>query len=398
MNPKRVPVFYCLWAVVKKEFRQIGRDARTLIFLVAMPGFLLLMFGFALNFDVKHVPLAVCDEDGSVASRAFMGNFTHSEYFDLKYELSDPREVDRLLGEEKVRVALVIPRGFASDLAAGRAPAVQVLVDGANASSASTAAGYIGAIVQSDAVRMTTRLLRDRGLKSFGMLLASDARVWYNPELRSAIFLVPGLMAFILMVILVVSTAFSIVREKERGTMEQIMVSPLKPGELIVGKTVPYIFISLLSSHLVLLLGWGLFGVAIKGNYFLLLLTMTLFLIGGLGQGLLISTVTRTQQVAFQLAILSTFLPTFILSGFVFPVRNMPPIVQALTYLVPAKYFLVALRSIIIKGAGLGAFWDQVLCLAAFAAIMLGVSTLRMKKAGETGRIAKSGRGRRGKP
>jgi ABC-2 type transport system permease protein len=380
MNPQRVPVFCCLRAVVKKEFRQIGRDARTLIFLVAMPGFLLLMFGFALNFDVKHVPLAVCDEDGSAAAREFIGNFTHTEYFDFKYELSDPREVDRLLGEEKVRVALVVPRGFASDLAAGREPAVQVLVDGANASSASTAVGYIGTILQSDAVRMTARLLRDRGLKSFSMPLESDARVWYNPELRSAIFLVPGLMAFILMVILVVSTAFSIVREKERGTMEQIMVSPLRPGELIVGKTVPYIFISLLSSHLVLLLGWGLFGVAIKGNYFLLLLTMTLFLVGGLGQGLLISTVTRTQQVAFQLAILSTFLPTFILSGFVFPVRNMPPVVQALTYLVPAKYFLVALRSIIIKGAGLGAFWDQVLCLAAFAAIMLGVSILRMKR------------------
>lgn len=381
MNSVRVPHrLCCLRAVVKKEFRQIGRDARTLIFLVVMPGFLLLMFGFALNFDVKHVPLAVCDEDGSAAAREFIGNFIHTEYFDLKYELSDPREVDRLLGEEKVRVALVVPRGFAADLEAGRDPAVQVLVDGANASSASTAAGYISAIVQNDTVRMTMRLLHDRGLKGFVLPLASDVRVWYNPELRSAIFLVPGLMAFILMVILVVSTAFSVVREKERGTMEQIMVSPLKPGELIVGKTVPYIFISLVSSHLVLLLGWVLFGIAIKGNYLLLLLTMTLFLIGGLGQGLLISTVTRTQQVAFQLAILSTFLPTFILSGFVFPVRNMPPVVQALTYLVPAKYFLVALRSIIIKGAGLRAFWDQILCLAAFAAIMLGISTLRMKR------------------
>jgi len=381
VNSVRVPHrLCCLRAVVKKEFRQIGRDARTLIFLVVMPGFLLLMFGFALNFDVKHVPLAVCDEDGSAAAREFIGNFIHTEYFDLKYELSDPREVDRLLGEEKVRVALVVPRGFAADLEAGRDPAVQVLVDGANASSASTAAGYISAIVQNDTVRMTMRLLHDRGLKGFVLPLASDVRVWYNPELRSAIFLVPGLMAFILMVILVVSTAFSVVREKERGTMEQIMVSPLKPGELIVGKTVPYIFISLVSSHLVLLLGWVLFGIAIKGNYLLLLLTMTLFLIGGLGQGLLISTVTRTQQVAFQLAILSTFLPTFILSGFVFPVRNMPPVVQALTYLVPAKYFLVALRSIIIKGAGLRAFWDQILCLAAFAAIMLGISTLRMKR------------------
>ena len=398
MNPGRDPVFQSLKAVIKKEFRQIGRDSRTLIFLIVMPGFLLVMFGFALNFDVKHVPLAVCDEDGSPASRAFIGNFRHTEYFDIRFEPSDPREIDSLLDNEKVRVAIVIPRGFAVDLAAGRDPGVQVLIDGANAASASTAAGYISAIVQNDAVRMTTRLLHDQGLQGFALPLASDVRVWYNPELRSAIFLVPGLMAFILMVILVISTAFSIVREKERGTMEQIMVSPLRPGDLIAGKTVPYVFISLVSSHLVLLLGGVLFGVTIKGNYFLLLLTMTLFLIGGLGQGLLISTITRTQQVAFQLAILSTFLPTFILSGFVFPIRNMPPVVQAITFLVPARYFLVAMRSIIIKGAGLGAFWEQIIGLAIFAAIMLAVSTLRMQKAADNGGATKLRMKKRGKP
>jgi len=382
----------CLRAVVKKEFRQIARDARMLIFLVAMPGFLLLMFGFALNFDVKHIPLAVCDEDGSAASREFIGNFIHTEYFDLKFELSDARRVDRLLNEEKVRVAMVIPRGFGADLAAGRGPAVQVLLDGANALSASTSAGYIGTIVQNFAIRMTTRRSADRGFKSVGLPLASEIRVWYNPELRSANFLVPGLMAFILMVVLVISTAFSIVREKERGTMEQIMVSPIRPVELIIGKTIPYVVISLLSAHLVLLLGWVLFNVTIKGSYPLLLLTITLFLIGGLGQGLLISTITRTQQVAFQLATLSTLLPTFILSGFVFPVRNMPPVIQAFTYLVPAKYFLVTLRSIILKGAGIGAFWDQVLYLAGFAVLMLGLSTARMKKAGETGQTVKPGK------
>jgi len=251
--------------------------------------------------------------------------------------------------------------------------------------SASTAAGYIGTIVQNYSVRATTRLLSDRGLGGFRMPVEAATRVWYNPELRSANFLVPGLMAFILMVIIVISTAFSVVREKERGTMEQIAVSPLQPFELIAGKTIPYVLISLVSSHLVLLLGNVLFGVSVRGSYVLLLLTMTIFLVGGLGQGLFISTITRTQQVAFQLAILSTFLPTFILSGFIFPVRNMPPLVQAITTMIPARFFLSALRGIVLKGAGLRAIWGDLLYLAGFAALTLGVSTLRMRASATEG-------------
>jgi ABC-2 type transport system permease protein len=216
--------------------------------------------------------------------------------------------------------------------------------------------------------------------------LRTEVRVWYNPELKSARFLVPGLMAFILMVVLTTSTAFSIVREKERGTMEQISVSPLRPAALIIGKLVPYVLISLAAAHLVLGLGWVLFGVAVKGNYFLLLLTMVLFLICGLGQGILVSAITRTQQVAFLLSILTTILPTFILSGFVFPIRNMPAAVRLVTYLVPARYFLVALRAIILKGAGLGAFWDQALFLMGFAVLTLTLSIAMLRRGGEDGR------------
>ncbi len=186
-------------------------------------------------------------------------------------------------------------------------------------------------------------------------------------------------MAFILMVILTVSTAFSIVREEERGTMEQIRVSPLPSAALIIGKLLPYVLISLVSAHLVLALGWALFGVAVKGNYFLLLLSIALFLICGLGQGILISAITRTQLVAFLISVLTAVLPTFILSGFVFPVRNMPAAVQAVTYLIPAKYFLVALRAIILKGAGIAAFWEQIVALAvfAFSTLALSISLLR---------------------
>ncbi|MGZ5515059.1 MAG: ABC transporter permease, partial [Candidatus Aminicenantales bacterium] len=230
-----------------------------------------------------------------------------------------------------------------------------------------------------------------RGLTNVVLPVASEVRIWYNPELRSAMFLIPGLMAFILMVIVTVSTAFSVVREKERGTMDQLKVSSLRPFELILGKIIPYVVISLGSAHLVLLLGQVLFGVGIRGSYPLLLLAMVLFVIGALGQGLLISSITRTQQVAFLIAILTTMLPTFILSGFVFPIRNMPPVVQAITYLVPGRYFLAALRAIILKGAGLGAIWDQFLLLAAFATLSIGVSAVRLGK-GETEKPRRKGK------
>ncbi|HYA48504.1 MAG TPA: ABC transporter permease [Burkholderiales bacterium] len=369
----------CLRPVIKKEFRQIRRDARSLMFMIFLPAFMLLMFGYALNFDVKHIPLAVVDEDGSRTSRDLVDKFRTTEYFDLKAVLGKTPEIDPLMGREDIRAALVIPPKFSEDLLAGRSPSVQVIVDGSNAMSGTTAAGYVGAILQSYSQRITLEALSRRGLTGLELPLSSEVRVWYNPELRSARFLVPGLMAFILMVIVTVSTAFSVVREKERGTMDQIRLSSLRPLELILGKVVPYVVISLGSAHLVLLLGEVLFGVGIRGSYPLLLLAMVLFLTGALGQGILISSVTRTQQVAFLIAVLTTMLPTFILSGFVFPVRNMPTAVQIITYLVPARYFLAALRGIILKGAGFGAIWHQFVFLTAFAALSLGASAARLR-------------------
>jgi drug efflux transport system permease protein len=374
----RLPFFCCLRGVVKKEFRQIRRDSRSLMFMAFLPAFMLLMFGYALNFDVKHIPLAVVDEDGSRASRDLIDKFRTTEYFDLKAVLPKTAAIDPLMARESVRAALVIPTGFADDLLAGRSPAVQVIVDGSNAMSGSTAAGYVGAILQDYSQKITLQALARQGLGSVTLPLTTEVRVWYNPELRSAMFLVPGLMAFILMVIVTVSTAFSIVREKERGTMEQIRISSLRPRVLILGKIIPYVVISLGSAHLVLILGQILFGVGIRGSYPLLLLAMLLFLVGALGQGILISAVTRTQQVAFLLAVLTTMLPTFILSGFVFPIRNMPAVVQVVTYFVPARYFLAALRAIILKGAGFAAIWDQFLLLLAFAVLSLGLSAARL--------------------
>ena len=372
------PSLCCLRPVIKKEFRQIRRDARSMLFMTFLPAFMLFMFGFALNFDVKHIPLAVVDEDGSRASRDLIDRFRTTEYFNLKAVLPKTAAIDPVMAREDIRAALVIPARFGDDLLAGRSPSVQVIVDGSNAMSGTTAAGYVGAILQSYSQRVTLEALARRGLTDVALPLASEIRVWYNPELRSAKFLVPGLMSFILMVIVTVSTAFSIVREKERGTMDQINLSSIRPIELILGKIVPYVAISLGSAHLVLLLGEVIFGVGIRGSYPLLLLAMVLFVTGALGQGILISSITKTQQVAFLLAVLTTMLPTFILSGFVFPIRNMPPVVQAITYLVPGRYFLAALRAIILKGAGLSAIWDQFLFLTAFTVLSLGASAARL--------------------
>ncbi len=371
---------------MRKEFRQIKRDSRSLIFMIFIPAFLLLVFGFALNFDVKHIPLALVDQDGSRISRELAEKFRTTEYFDVKADLNRTGDIDGLMARERIKAALVIPETFSEDLLAGRSPSVQFLLDGANAMSGTTAAGYAAAILQSYSQRVTLEAMERHGFGGLTMPLKTEVRVWYNPELKSARFLLPGLMAFILMVILTTSTASSIVREKERGTMEQLNVSPLRPAALIIGKMIPYVLISLASAHLVLGLGWILFGVAVKGNYFLLLLSMILFLISGLGQGILISAITRTQQVAFLISVLTTILPTFILSGFVFPVRNMPAFIQAVTYIVPAKYFLVALRAIILKGVGLPAFWDQVLFLAGFAVLTLALSAAMLRSSGEDGR------------
>jgi ABC-2 type transport system permease protein len=366
--------------IVRKEFRQIRRDKRILSVLLFIPAMMLLMFGYALNFDVKHTSMAVYDEDRSSVSREFLEIFFNSEYFNKVKTLESKSEINTLLDGEHVRVVLVVPSTFTKDIQRGRTATVQVIVDGANSNAAATVLGYINAMIQQYTVKVMTESFERMGKQTITMPIDYQPRVWYNPELESAKFLVPGLIAFILMVTAVVSTALAIVRERELGTMEQLKVSPIKPLELILGKTIPYTIISLIATTAVLFLGYVLFGVSIKGSVLLLSLITFLFFVGSLGMGLLISTMVETQQLAFMIASIVSMLPTFILSGFVFPIRNMPVLIQAITYVLPARYFLVALRAIILKGAGLSAFWDQAIILFVYAAVMIGISSLRMRK------------------
>jgi ABC-2 type transport system permease protein len=360
-------------SVVVKEFRQILRDPRTLGVLLVVPAFLLVMYGYALDLDVTNIRVAVYDADKTAQSRElidrmFLGG--RSEYFRLEAQTGSADEVERMLLSEQARVGLVIPAGFGADRLRGAPTAVQVLIDGVNASEAATAAGLVEAYI------------RQHGAPARTTMGGIDyrPRTWYNPELRSAFFLIPGLIAFILMVITVVATSLSIVREREHGSMEQLIASPLHPFELVAGKLIPYGLVSAVSVVLIVLASVVMFEMPVRGSLWMLAFASGLFVIGALGLGLLISTVSRTQETAFMLAVMSTMLPTFILSGFVFPISNMPMVVQAITYAVPARYFLEVLRDVMLKGAPVSVYWDQLVFLAVFAAVVLGAGTLRLRR------------------
>ncbi len=355
-------------AVAVKELRQISRDRRTLMILLFVPAFFLLLFGYALNFDIRNVALAVNDQDRSIRSRELISAFVNSGYFRLVGYVDSPREMDRLVDEGLARTILTIPHGFERDIALKQPVDVQVIVDGDNANTAATVVGY------------SRGLIAEFGAVGMRPPLAVEPRIWYNPQLRSTLFLVPGLIAYISMLTAVVSTALSVVREKERGTMEQVRMAPISPLPYIIGKTIPYLVISFVSAVIVIVAAMLLFDLPMRGSWLLLCAAIGLFLIGAQAMGLLISTVAQTQQVAFQISLLASLLPTMILSGFIFPISSMPTGVQVVSHIVPARYFLVALRSIVLKGADIGAFWQEMMALAIFATVALSLASLRLRR------------------
>ncbi len=363
-----------------KELRQISRDPATLGMLLVVPLFLLLMFGFAVTLDTKHIPLALLDHDKTETSRGFVESFLHSEYFDLKVSIDRESQIDGLLDQGTVLVALVIPAEFGRDVAQGKRVEVQAIADGSNATTAATAIGYVQAVAADYSQSAFVRSLERAGVTGMKTTIDFRPRVLFNPELRSANFLVPGLIVLILMMTSVISTALSIVREKERGTMEQIAVSPVQPLELIVGKTVPYLLIGLIAAATILATSRLLFGVTVKGSWLDLGVVTLVFLFGCLGFGVMLSTLSESQQVAFLLSSLLTLLPVFILSGFVFPFRNMPGVIQAVSYILPGRYYLAALRAIMVKGLGFWAFKDQVLALIVFALATSALSVFRLRR------------------
>jgi ABC-2 type transport system permease protein len=364
--------------VVVKEFRQIRRDPTSLGMLLVLPAALILLVGYAMNFDVRHIPLVVYDQSRTPESRALLEKFRRTEYFDILGEVAGYPGIEELFLRNTARAAIVIPRHFARDLAAGRTVRVQLLLDGADANSAGQAVVYAAGITLDHSSDLRMEALRRVRGNSYEPI-DFRPRVWYNPDLRSSRFLVTGLIGFILVLTAVVSTSLTVVREKERGTMEQITVSPLSPLHIVLGKTIPYLLISLVAASVVLLAGYLAFDVAVRGSLLLLYAAVLIIILAALGQGLLISTVTDSQQVAFMISVFSSLLPSFLLSGFIFPVSSMPVVLQVLSNLAVTKFFIVIARGVMLKGVGIEAVWEQFLAMLLFAAVTLGVSAARMR-------------------
>jgi len=367
-----------LLAVAIKEVRQIARDPFSLIMLLGIPAFMLLLYGYALNHDVCHVPLGLQDRSLSAESRALIDALVNSTIFDQAGTIPPGTDFGSVFARRRAQSILVIPEDFARRLAAGAVGHVQLILDGSDAVTASTALQYAAAIVTDVNVR------RARAGRS-GLIVLDEPiryrpRVWYNPELKSTQFLVPGLIGFILMLTAVVSTALSVVREKERGTLEQLRVTALRPVALILGKTLPYLAISLLATTIILAAAHILFDVRIRGPHLDLLVAVLIYLLGALGFGLLVSSFSDTQAMAFQVGLVTTMLPAIFLSGFIFPIRSMPVLLQWLTYAVPARYFLVVLRGVILKGAGLAPYGRDMIFLTIYAGVVLAIAYTRLTR------------------
>ena len=368
-----------LRAVMVKELRQISRDPFSLGMLIVLPAFMLVLYGFALNFDVRHVRLAGQDRDKSAASRELVAAFTNSTYFDQVATPPVGSDLQALTERRVARAVLVIPEGYGRDLAAGRSTPVQMLLDGADSTTASTVLGYAQALAGEENLALVSQALSASGAGA-SLPLRLEPRVLFNPELESTQFLVPGLIGFLLMITAVLSTALSVVREKERGTMEQLRMAPLRTPELIIGKTLPYLGISLVATLIILVAARLLFGVEIRGSHLHLLVAVLLYLFGALGFGLFISTIADTQALAFQAGLIASMLPAILLSGFIFQIRMMPAALQVVTYLVPARYFLVILRGIILKGEGLLTYWPQVVALVVYGLAVVVLSSVRLAR------------------
>lgn len=368
-----------LLPIIKKEFRQIRRDPTSLGMLLVLPAAMIVLVGYALNFDVKHIPLAIFDQSKSPQSREFLQTFKQTEYFTLTNDVQTYGEIEELFVRGGAKVAVVIPLDFAQNLIAGRDAQVQILVDGSDANTASQAVGYAMRMAMDYSVHLGASAFRRLGRTQY-VPIDFQPRVWYNPDLISSKFLVPGLIGLIIVLTAVISTSLTVVREKERGTMEQLMVSPLKPIQLILGKTIPYMVLSLIAATAILILGYVLFDIEVRGSLLLLYAAILTIILGALGQGLLISTITDSQQIAFMISVFSSLLPSFLLSGFVFPIANMPVFLQVISNLAVNKFFLVVLRGVMLKGVGVSAVWEQFMYMLIFVIVTLGISTLRMRK------------------
>jgi ABC-2 type transport system permease protein len=365
-------------AVFIKELRHIVRDKRSLGLALAMPAMMLLLYGFALSLDVDHVPVLLYDQDGTAASRSLERDFRGSRFFDVIGEVNDYRAVQRGIDRNTILMGIVIPRDFGKDLMAGRGSSVQLLVDGSDSNTASIAMGYAESVVQGYSSEVRSDIMNLRGAKPQPPAVTAQMRVWYNSSLQSKNFVVPGLIAIILMVLTGQLTTLTIAREWEMGTMEQVLSTPLRPVEMVLGKMLAYFVVGLVDALLSFLAGTVVFQVPFRGSLLVLAVSTLVFLCGAMFWGIFISAGARSQVVAYQMGMLTTFLPGFLLSGFVFSIDTMPKWIQAISIVVPSRYFITILKSVFLKGVGLEILWPQLVYLVIFSAFVFWRSVRRM--------------------
>jgi len=367
-------------AIAWKEFVQIKRDPRSLGLALGIPMFLLFIFGYGLSLDIDHVRTLVWNQDASSdLTRDFLFNFKNSKYFKITGYTDNYRDIVHNIDSGNVLMALVIPKDFSHYIESGKTAPLQLIVDGSDANTATIAMGYVRSVVSGYNLKLLNDDFAASGLRP-PQSVDARSRIWFNMGLTSTWFIVPGVIAMIIMIVAALLTSLCVAREWERGTMEQLISTPVKAPELVFGKFIPYFVIGFFDLTMGVLMGRFLFGVPFRGSYFLLALLSALFLTGALSQGIIISVVARTQLMASQLASLSTMIPTVLLSGFIYPIFNMPKFVQAVTYLIPARYYITILRQQFLKGSGMQAIWDETLFLVLFAVLMLGMAVKKFKK------------------
>ena len=367
-------------ALTKKEFIQMSRDIRSLVGALFIPLLMIFLFGYALSLDVDRIPTLVLDLDETPLSRDLIHRLTDSRYFSLAGHVETDREIDGALARGEALMALVIPEHFASRVKKGNAVDIQVVFDGSDSNTATIAMGYLKAVMAGFDMGIQEKRLRRAGLKMVDMPLEGRIRVWFNPELKSRNFIIPGLTGVIMMAICALMTALSVSREKETGTLEQLISTPISSMELLIGKLLPYVAVGLVDLALVVGAGVLIFGVPFRGSYVYLLIISLIFLTGTLSWGLFVSVISKSQLQASQIAVLSAFLPSFLLSGFIYPIENMPVALQVITFIVPARYFVEILKGLFLQGVGLSVLWPQVLALVIYAVVILNLARRKFSK------------------
>ena len=374
MNLKRIA------AIIRKEFIHIIRDTRSLAMAIAMPVLLIFLFGSSLSLDVDNVPFVVWDQNNTTESREYIGLFTASRYFELASVVNSYSEIEQAVDKREAVLALVIPIDFSRKVATGQKADVQLIVDGSDSNTATIAIGYAQAVTDGYSSSLLIKTAQKKGVNTVNIPLEAKPRVWFNQNMQAKNYIIPGLIAVIMMVIAALLTSLTIAREWENGTMEQLITTPLTPIELIIGKLTPYFMIGMLDVAFAVLMGQYLFQVPLRGNAALVFGVTAIFLPGALAMGMLISIMTKSQLLASQLAMVMTFLPAFLLSGFMYSIANMPTVIQGITYLVPSRYFVAILKNIYLKGAGVSIILPEIMILVFFALVLILVANKKLKK------------------